>query len=119
MPNPLQSYVYKHPELPRSWHALAEDEEEARTRFEDCWALRVHAGTLEEVNGSFFDGVVTVSAMPVEEDLCPNDLTGHFWSLDDRPARTEVPTNQAKLKTHEPVLCILCQATSWRRRASA
>lgn len=116
MPDPLGSYTYQHPELDSPWAAQAANDDEARLRFEDCWALRVQAGLLEAVDGNFFDGTITLAAMPLEENLCPNDLSGHFWSDDDRPIRVEVPSTQTKAKTHRPVACILCEATSWKRR---
>lgn len=112
------SYVYQHPELTRPWSALALSKAEATQRFEDCWALRVAAGLLETVDGNFYDGIVSAAAMPLEEDLCPNDLAGHFWSEDERAERVEMAATRAKLTTHLPIACILCKATSWRRRSA-
>jgi len=107
-------FVYKHPELERLWHVHSDTEENATKRFEDCWALRVHQGLLEDVDGSFFDGDVIEgeedSEEDSEEDLCPYDLNGHFWQPDNRPSRVQF-TSYKGLK---PVACIMCQYTGWR-----
>ena len=105
----MRTWRYHHPELDLPWHTRARDREDASKRFEDCWALRVGEGLLEDVDGSFYDGRVG----PSEDrpgDLCPKDLSGHMVYEDPRPSRRE--WHQGTEAT--PVACLLCSATGWK-----
>lgn len=113
----MKSWAFIHPELAKPWYTRARDHADAKKRFEDCWALRIPQGLLEDVDGSFFDGTV-VGAENQVDDLCAYDLNGHFWQPDDRPERRafSLPKVMAGLAggvEQHPVVCLMCQATAW------
>ncbi len=103
----MKPWAFTHPELKTPWHTKATTLEAAKKRFEDCWALRIPQGLLEDVNGSFFDGDV-VEVVAAEDDLCPYDMAGHFWQPDERPERVEFVSTVRK-----PVICVMCQDVAW------
>lgn len=105
---PVKTYRFTHPELTRAWHTQAENDEHARKRFEDAWALRTQFGLLERVDGSFFDGEVFVAPYAMPDDLCPRSLEGHMIFEDSRPERREFNSKEGT-----PVMCILCEGTGW------
>ena len=102
-------FIYVHPELDKPWRHTSHTQEDAAKAFEDIWAMRVHEGLLEHVDGSFFDGEVRVGEVGQEDNLCPCDLSGHMWVDDTRTERREFVSRP----DHKPTVCVLCKTVGW------
>ena len=107
-------FIYVHPELNEPWRYSSATKGDAEKAFEDIWHLRVPEGLLEHVDGGFFDGETRPGETGQKNNLCAKDMTGHMWTDDDRPARTEFNSSPLSARVgKKPIVCILCGHAGW------